>query len=47
MADWTIAERILSTYTFEEVLEMNELTEEDVLSALIDQEMITVEPMPL
>jgi len=47
MADWTIAEKILSTYTFEEVLEMNELTEEDVLSVLLDQELVNVEPMPL
>lgn len=32
-----IAERLLETYTLEEMLEMNDLTPEDVLSILIER----------
>lgn len=34
------AERLLQTYTFEELLEINDLTEEDVVSVLLEQDMI-------
>jgi hypothetical protein len=32
--------KLLQTYTLEELLEMNDLTEEDVVDILIEQDMI-------
>ena len=35
------AERLLQTYSFDELLDINDLTEEDVVTYLIDQDMIS------
>lgn len=41
-------ERLLETYTLEEILEMNDLTEADVLFFLVEEEFITLpEPKPV
>lgn len=34
-------ERLLQTYDFDELLDLNDLTEEDVVELLIDQDLIT------
>lgn len=34
------AELLLQTYDFDELLDMNDLTEEDVLSVLLERDMI-------
>jgi len=42
------AENILETYTFEEILDHNDLTEADVLCFLIEEELAELpEPLPL
>lgn len=44
----TEIENILQAYTLEEILELNELTEEDVLLILVEQNIITLpDPKPL
>lgn len=43
-----IIEKYLETYSLEEILEMNELTEEDVLLYLVEQEFLTLpNPKPV
>ena len=37
----TKAERLLDTYSFDELLEVNDLTEEDVVTVLLEQDLIT------
>ena len=37
----TKAERLLGTYSFDELLEVNDLTEEDVVTVLLEQDLIT------
>jgi hypothetical protein len=42
------AERVLDTYSFEEVLELNELDEIDVLEHLINMRIVRIpEPLPV
>jgi len=45
----SVTERLLETYSLEEILEDNDLTEEDVLSLLIEQDLVIlpVEPVDL
>jgi hypothetical protein len=44
----TNIERILDTYSFEQILELNELTEEDVLEVLLNLNYIELpEPKPV
>lgn len=44
----TEIEAVLQTYTLEEILELNELTDEDVLLILVEQNIITLpDPKPL
>lgn len=46
--DFSHIENILQTYTFEEILQLNELTEEEVLYFLVEQEFVTLpNPKPL
>lgn len=40
-------DRILDTYTFEEILELNDLTEADVLQILVDAGHVEVDPLPV
>ena len=41
-------ENVLQTYTFEEILEMNDLTEADALLLLVEQDLIILpDPEPL
>lgn len=40
MTNYEEAEHLLETYSFEELLELNELTEADVLRFLLDEEFI-------
>ena len=37
----TKAERLLGTYSFDELLEVNDLTEEDVVTVLLEQDLIS------
>jgi hypothetical protein len=40
-------ERILQTYTLEEILELNDLTEDDVLEYLVETKFVTLpDPEP-
>ena len=41
MVTITKAERLLGTYSFDELLEVNDLTEEDVVTVLLEQDLIT------
>ena len=41
MVTVTKAERLLDTYSFDELLEVNDLTEEDVVTVLLEQDLIT------
>ena len=43
--DYREVENILDTYSFEEILELNDLTEVDVLGFLIEEEFIEL-PKP-
>lgn len=48
MTTYREIEKILQTYTFQEVLEINELTEEDVLLFLVEEEFLELpEPKPI
>jgi hypothetical protein len=40
MPDYSEVELLLQTYSFDEILELNDLTEEDVLHFLLRQELI-------
>ena len=41
MATVTKAELLLDTYDFDDLIAMNDLTEEDVVTVLLEQELIT------
>lgn len=48
MTEYSVAERLLATYTLEEIFEWNALTEEDVLTFLLDKEFVEPpNPYPL
>lgn len=48
MTDIREVENVLQTYTLEEIFDHNELTEEDVLLFLVEQEFLTLpDPKPL
>jgi len=48
LVESAIIEKTLDTYSFEEILELNDLTEEDVLTFLVDKEFIELpDPRPV
>lgn len=40
-------EHILQTYTLEDILELNDLTEEDLLEYLFDTGFVSLDPLPV
>lgn len=48
MVELTHIEKVLCTYSLEDILELNELTEADVLYFLVEEEFVTLpKPAPL
>lgn len=43
----SVLERYLGTYSLEEILDMNDLTEEEVLEVLVEQDLVRLPTRPV
>lgn len=48
MTDYTEVEHLLGTYTLDEILELNEITEEELLYFLLEEKFVDIpDPRPI